>query len=234
MQHSRLCSEVSIVVLRRMVCAACRRGLCSCCSPQSAFSGCTAEEAGDFEGFETTYGHDFGGMECWAYGAGIKTPLVADKGAIRPGSRGQRRYRLLGMPLTYSEPSVSYPSGRGRQCSSKSRQPRNTYVPFESRDTPRGKFCAFPTSLTRVLPSAPDPLGFTPYGPSSATGLAALTGGYAVSAQPLLGIGLDPATGLANRGRAARFPKGGYSINDWQISATSNDATGIGAVKRRT
>merc|ERR1712232_970946 len=44
----------------------------------------------------------------------------------------------------------------------------STYNPFETRETPRGKFSAFPTSVTRLFPKPPDPLGFTLYDPSIA------------------------------------------------------------------
>merc|ERR1712098_911944 len=38
------------------------------------------------------------------------------------------------------------------------------FCPFETRDTPRGKFSTFPTSVTPIVPHSRDPLGYTPYG----------------------------------------------------------------------
>eukprot|EP00928_Gymnodinium_smaydae_P040651 TRINITY_DN27552_c0_g1_i1.p1 TRINITY_DN27552_c0_g1~~TRINITY_DN27552_c0_g1_i1.p1 ORF type:complete len:231 (-),score=36.15 TRINITY_DN27552_c0_g1_i1:47-739(-) len=166
-------------------------------------------------GFESTYDHDFGGMSRWA---------VSSTCDMSDGSR-RRGYAGAGAV------------GRARSAGAGGRRPQSAMIAaarartrlrsraFTTRETPRGKFCAFPTSLTRLLPSAHDPLGYTPYGPSSATGLAAIG---TLPARRGAGVWEEAEAsrvgdGLAWRGRACRFPRGGYSIGAWDISGAPDD-----------
>eukprot|EP00440_Ansanella_granifera_P012070 gb/GFBE01013119.1/.p1 GENE.gb/GFBE01013119.1/~~gb/GFBE01013119.1/.p1 ORF type:complete len:245 (+),score=13.37 gb/GFBE01013119.1/:1-735(+) len=98
-------------------------------------------------------------------------------------------------------------AARGASC--------NTYSPFASREPPRGKFSSFPAAITRVLPRSPDPLGYTPYGPSTATGLEGYTAEDAPrqkSRPPVEVQGVVPHEEgqQGTRGRASRYPFGGY------------------------
>eukprot|EP00439_Symbiodinium_sp_Y106_P081628 s1324_g20.t1 len=92
---------------------------------------------------------------------------------ILPDKSAQRR--------SFSSPVMSRPKRLSRPMC-------NSYNPFTSRELPRGKFCGFPTPITRMLPKPPDPLGFTSHG-------------------------LVPEVAHREfRGRASGFPSGGYPV----------------------
>eukprot|EP00929_Paragymnodinium_shiwhaense_P016461 TRINITY_DN124834_c0_g1_i1.p1 TRINITY_DN124834_c0_g1~~TRINITY_DN124834_c0_g1_i1.p1 ORF type:complete len:312 (-),score=0.62 TRINITY_DN124834_c0_g1_i1:88-1023(-) len=155
-------------------------------------------------------------------------------------------------------PSSAGPCVRRRRSSGPSAAPGSlagfrvtSFSPFETRDTPRGKFSHFPSGVTRSVPRPKDPLGFTPYGPSTATGVGMLSGnavpradasgGYAAlggdmpwAEQPSsarrhhLDAQVREHDRCGPRGRACRFPGGGYIVGGppliSHISHTQGDA----------
>lgn len=197
----------------------------------------------------STYDDDFGGMNHWAaaaYCPGAGSAEEAAAAARLAGSNlsdlpaGLRRRAEF---VARDQMSGGYRTPRGqmrRNRSSSAVKRRNSsgrsstcnrYYPFMSLELPRGKFKGFPTSVTKILPAGGDPLGFTPYGPSTATGLPGFDTGDNKAGVPVRKQGIVPLEegwqGAA-RGRASRYPTGGYPVQSspvlHSISATEDGA----------
>eukprot|EP00930_Biecheleria_cincta_P096645 TRINITY_DN88465_c0_g1_i1.p1 TRINITY_DN88465_c0_g1~~TRINITY_DN88465_c0_g1_i1.p1 ORF type:complete len:229 (-),score=18.92 TRINITY_DN88465_c0_g1_i1:115-801(-) len=186
----------------------------------------------------STYDDDFGGMDHWAvaaYAPGAGCAVYANVSDLPAGLRRRAEFvardQMCGgyrtprghMRRNSSGSAVKRrkSSGKGSSC--------NQYNPFISIENPRGKFKSFPTSITKVLPSRSDPLGFTPYGPSSATGLPSFDAGDGTGRVEVRHQGIVPLQEGwqgAVRGRASRYPTGGYPIQSspvlHSISATED------------
>lgn len=196
----------------------------------------------------STYDDDFGGMDQWAVaayapGGGCAVHAAAARLAKSDFSDLPAGLRRRAEFVARDQMSGSYRTPRGhmrrnssgsavkRQKSSGRGSSCNQYNPFMSLELPRGKFKRFPSSITKILPSGHDPLGYTPYGPSTATGLPSFDagdsgGGVQVRHQGI--VPLEEGWQGAARGRASRYPTGGYPIQSspilHSISATEDAA----------
>mmetsp|Transcript_82695 Transcript_82695/g.145962 ORF Transcript_82695/g.145962 Transcript_82695/m.145962 type:complete len:222 (+) Transcript_82695:58-723(+) len=175
----------------------------------------------------STYDQSYGGMDHWAsaaYVEGANGNLLEAAAGVSarppvpelPGGLARRTELFARASLiTRSAGSAQRPP---RARSARPVRSCNTFSPFQSREPPRGKFSSFPASITRVIPKSPDPLGFTPYGPSTASGLAGYAAGQtspSVRAQGI--VPWQEGQQGAARGRANRFPPGGYMVHDGPI-----------------
>lgn len=129
---------------------------------------------------------------------------------VRPASAPQPQRRGHRSPMRHTRGVAGYRS-------------RTSYAPFETEEIPRGKFSAFPASVTRQLPMAPDPLGYTPYRHSPGMWCAPDEGYYLSDGcrHTICGDRGSP------RGRACRFPTGGYPIGygpAWSFISETEDA----------
>lgn len=197
----------------------------------------------------STYDDDFGGMDHWAVAAYCPGHGCVGEAATSARLAGSN---LSELPadlrrraefVARDQMSGGYRTPRGhlrRNRSSSAVKPRNSsrrsstcnqYHPFTSLELPRGKFKGFPTSVTKILPAGGDPLGYTPYGPSTATGLPGYAMGDNKAGVPVRKQGIVPVEeggqGAA-RGRASRYPTGGYPVQSspvlHSISATEDAA----------
>eukprot|EP00438_Fugacium_kawagutii_P032667 Skav216063 [mRNA] locus=scaffold2261:125284:135159:- [translate_table: standard] len=95
----------------------------------------------------TTYQSDYGSLGHWATAAYVD---ALDPSARQPPPTPKLKKRSR-VQRSKSDTTVAQPV-----C--------NSFNPFLARDPPRGKFCSFPSKITRFPFVGLDPLGFTSYG----------------------------------------------------------------------
>eukprot|EP00931_Biecheleriopsis_adriatica_P089001 TRINITY_DN63205_c0_g1_i1.p1 TRINITY_DN63205_c0_g1~~TRINITY_DN63205_c0_g1_i1.p1 ORF type:complete len:230 (+),score=20.00 TRINITY_DN63205_c0_g1_i1:62-751(+) len=174
----------------------------------------------------STYDNDFCGLQHWATSYYLQDAAGGNSLEAAAGATGLALYDLppslrrraeffardnlclgyhIAAPIGGRRPRErrarsAGPAGRRRGSKESA---CNLFKPFVANEPPRGKFASFPTAVTRLLPQSPDPLGYTPYGPSTATGRTAyMTEGG--------GSGSKGLVQREERGRCNRFPAGGY------------------------